>query len=295
MKYTEENPPLQCLLTNSTCYNGTYVMGEVKGVLWHSTGSANWDLKRFCQPTPGDNGYDYLINYLGKNYNGNDWNSSYVEAGVNAWIGKAANGEVTTVQALPWLYAPWGCGSGWRGSCNNGWIQFEICEPSTNLYDSNYFNAAYKEACELTAYLCVKFGIDPYGSHYVNGAQIPNILCHVDSYNLGMGTGHADVMHWFPIHGKSMDTVRNDVYNLIQNRNKEEEEVTQEQFNQMMNTYLSELATKPVDDWAKDAMNWAKNEGIYVGDGNSLMPRKFLTREEFAAVLQRVLEEGKGV
>lgn len=295
MKYTEENPPLQCLMTNSTCYNGTYVMGEVKGVLWHSTGSPNWDLKRFCQPTPGDNGYDYLINYLGKNYNGNDWNSSYVEAGVNAWIGKAANGEVTTVQALPWLYAPWGCGSGWRGSCNNGWIQFEICEPSTNLYDSNYFNAAYQEACELTAYLCVKFGIDPYGSHYVNGAQIPNILCHVDSYNLGMGTGHADVMHWFPIHGKSMDTVRNDVYNLIQNRNKEEEEVTQEQFNQMMNTYLSELATKPVDDWAKDAMNWAKNEGIYVGDGNSLMPRKFLTREEFAAVLQRVLEEGKGV
>lgn len=120
---------------------------------------------------------------------------------------------------------------------------------------------------------------------------------HYEAYNLGWGTGHVDPDgHWWSRYGVTMADFRNDVYKTIQNGyEQEEEELDQNTFNQMMNTYLSELATKPVDDWAKDAMNWAKNEGIYVGDGNSLMPRKFLTREEFAAVLQRVLEEGKGV
>ena len=44
------------------------------------------------------------------------------EMGVNAWIGKLADGTVTTVQALPWNYRPWGCASGSKGSCNSGWI-----------------------------------------------------------------------------------------------------------------------------------------------------------------------------
>ena len=270
----------------------------VYGILWHSTGSPNPTLKRYVQPYYGDEGYDYLINYLGYNSAGNDWNHTYVEAGVNAWVGQAANGEVTTVQTLGWEMQPWGCGSGWSGSCNYGWIQFEICEPS-DLYDYNYFIKAYNEACQLTAYLCVKYGIDPMGTTYYAGQNVPNILCHYDSYCLGLGTGHVDVTHWFSNFGVTMADVRKDVQKLINEGyngyEQEEEEVTQEQFNQMMNTYLSELATKPVDDWAKEAMEWAKNEGIYVGDGNSLMPRKFLTREEFAAVLQRVLEEGKGV
>jgi hypothetical protein len=43
-------------------------------------------------------------------------------AGLNAWIGKLANGEVTSVQTMPWEYRPWGCGSGNAGSCNDGWI-----------------------------------------------------------------------------------------------------------------------------------------------------------------------------
>lgn len=94
----------------------------VYGILWHSTGSPNPTLKRYVQPYYGDQGYDYLINYLGYNAAGNDWNHSYVMAGVNAWVGQAANGEVTTVQTLGWEMQPWGCGSGWNGSCNYGWI-----------------------------------------------------------------------------------------------------------------------------------------------------------------------------
>ena len=114
---------------------------------------------------------------------------------------------------MPWNFRPWGCGSGSKGSCNSGWIQFEICED--DLTDLNYFAAAYKEACELTAYLCKMFNINPKGSVVVNGVSIPTILCHADSHKLGMGSNHGDVNHWFPKYGKSMETARNDVAELM--------------------------------------------------------------------------------
>lgn len=37
MKYSDENKPIVCMMTHSTCYKGTKKMA-VKGVLWHSTG-----------------------------------------------------------------------------------------------------------------------------------------------------------------------------------------------------------------------------------------------------------------
>ena len=81
---------------------------------------------------------------------------------------------------MPWNYRPWGCGSGKKGSCNTGWIQFEICEDGLN--DATYFNQVYQEACEITAYLCKKFNIDPKGTTVLNGVTVPTILCHQDSY-----------------------------------------------------------------------------------------------------------------
>jgi hypothetical protein len=116
---------------------------------------------------------------------------------------------------MPWDYKPWGCGSGSKGSCNNGWIQFEICED--NLTDKNYFDKVYKEACEITAYLCKKYNIDPHGTVTVNGVNIPTILCHADSHKLGFGSNHGDVNHWFPKFNKSMETARNDVAALLNN------------------------------------------------------------------------------
>lgn len=86
---------------------------------------------------------------------------------MNAWIGKLANGTIATVQTMPWDYRPWGCGSGDNGSCNNGWIQFEIGED--DLTDPIYFHAVYNEACQLTAYLCKMFNIDPNGTVEMNG------------------------------------------------------------------------------------------------------------------------------
>lgn len=217
---------IQCLQKNSRCYRNTST-GTPVGILWHDTGAGNPELRRYVQPMEGDSNYNSMIALLGKNQYGNDWNHIEVSAGLNAWIGKLANGSIATIQSMPWNFKPWGCASGWRGSCNGlkdgrFWIQFEICD---DFYrDEDYFNKVYKEACELTAYLCKMYKINPKGSVSYNGANIPTILCHQDSYKLGMGSNHSDIYDWFNKFGKTMDDVRNDVAALL---NGEEVEVEQ--------------------------------------------------------------------
>lgn len=279
-------------MTNSTCYKKTKKM-NIKGVLWHSTGSNNKTIKRYVQPSETDKNYQFLINKIGKNNNRNDWNHIQLDAGVNAFIGTLANGTVAAVQTLPWNYRPWGCGSGSKGSCNTGWIQFEICED--NLSDPDYFTKVYKEACELTAYLCKTYNINPNGSVNANGVIVPTILCHQDSYQLGLGSNHTDVYHWFKKYGKDMKTVRKDVAALLQSKviKEDDEDMTQEKFNEMMNVYLTQLASQPVT-WEQEAMNWALKNGLINGnEKGELMSKRFMTRGEFAAVLKRYDESNK--
>lgn len=222
MKYNENNKPIVCMQTQSTCYNGTTV-GKPVGILWHDTGAGNPYIKRYVQPSNNDPNRDALLQLLGKNQYGNDWNHIYHQAGLNAWIGKLADGTVATVQAMPWNYRPWGCGSGGKGSCNGSpnvnnspfWLQFEICDDYYK--DSSYFEKCYKEACEFTAYICKLYGIDPKGTVVYNGVNVPTILCHYDSYKLGLGSNHGDIYSWFKAkgNGRTMDSVRNDVAALL--------------------------------------------------------------------------------
>lgn len=216
MKYMSSKP-LVCMQTQSTCYKGTTKITPV-GILWHCTGANNPTLKRYVQPSdvrPKEDTYskEEWLKILGKNKYGNDWNHITKQAGLNAWVGKLADGTVTSIQTMPWNFKPWGCGSGNKGSCNNGWIQFEICEDG--LTDKTYFNNVYKEACELTAYLCKLYNIDPKGTHTYNGVKVPTILCHQDAYKLKVGSDHSDVYNWFKKHNKTMDNVRNDVASLM--------------------------------------------------------------------------------
>lgn len=212
MKYNANNKPLVCMQTTSLCYKNTRKM-TIKGILWHSTGANNPDLKRYVQPSDNAPDREYWLKLLGKNKYGNDWNHTSREAGMNCWIGKLADGTVTTVQTMPWDYRPWGCGSGKNGSCNSGWIQFEICED--NMNDKQYFKKVYDEACEITAYLCRMFNLDPHGYSNLGKIKVPVILCHADSYDLGLGNNHGDVYSWFKRHGKDMNDVRNDVAALM--------------------------------------------------------------------------------
>lgn len=217
MKYNSDNKPLVCIQTQSTCYKGTQKM-EIKGILWHSTGVNNPNLSRYVQPSDIRHKLDTYskekwLKTLGKNKYQNDWNHIVHKAGVNCWIGKLVDETITAIQTLPWDFRPWGCGRGNKGSCNDGWIQLEICEDDLN--NKNYFNKVYKEACEITAYICKLYNIDPKGTVLHNGIKVPTILCHQDSYKLGLGSNHRDIYHWFSKHKKEMTTVRQDVTSLL--------------------------------------------------------------------------------
>lgn len=226
MKYSETNPPILCKQTQSTWYKGAKKDSTPIGILWHSTGVNNPTIKRYVQPSEDDPNKDVLIALIGKNKYNNDWNHAKRNAGLNCWIGKLADGSVATVQAGEWTIHPWGCGGGTKGSCNGyikennvstwvdeHWVQFEICEDG--LSDKSYFNAVYKEACEITAYICKLYNIDPQGTHKFAGMDVPTILCHKDSSTFKLGSNHADIYHWFGKFGKTMTDVRNDVQKLL--------------------------------------------------------------------------------
>lgn len=217
---------IKCFLTHSTWYKGAKAGSKPIGILWHDTGAGNPNLKRYVQPYSGDDNYNTLMSLIGINQYGNDWNHITRQAGVNAFIGKLADGSIATVQTGEWERHPWGCGGGKKGSCNGyikkdgkttwtdeHWIQFEICDDGYG--NEEYFQKAYKEACEFTAYICQQFGIDPKGTVTYNGVTVPTILCHADSYKLGLGGNHGDVYSWFNKYGYTMDNVRNDVAALM--------------------------------------------------------------------------------
>ena len=217
---------IKCYQTNSSWYKGAKRNSTPVGVLWHDTAGGNPTLKRYVQPYETDTNYNEMIALLGKNKYGNDWNHIEHESGLNAWIGLLADGSMATVQAGEWDKHPWGCGSGNKGSCNGyikkdgnttwvdqHWIQFEICDDSYK--DEEYFKRAYEEACEFTAYICELYGIDPNGTVTYNGVTVPTILCHADSYKLGLGNNHGDIYPWFKKFGYDMTNVRKDVAALM--------------------------------------------------------------------------------
>ncbi|SDB60842.1 hypothetical protein SAMN02910317_03245 [Ruminococcaceae bacterium FB2012] len=212
MKYNDKNKPLVCMMTQSTCYKGTRKFTP-KGVLWHSTGANNPWLKRYVQPDDNAANKAELLKKLGTNAYKNDWNHIYHEAGLNFWIGKLADGTVAAVQTMPFDFRPWGCGAGNKGSCNNTHIQFEICEDGLN--DKSYFDACYKEALEMTAYLCKMYNIDPMGTTVCDGVKVPTIIDHTGSCSYGLGSNHGDIQHWSRKYGITMDTVRKDVATLM--------------------------------------------------------------------------------
>lgn len=267
---------LRCLLTDHDCYKAGKTI-QPKGVMIHSTGADNPMLRRYVQPAREDVNYAGLRNKLGRNPNGNHWNRQGLNACVHGFIGRLADGRVAAVQTLPWNRRGWHAGSGTiRTSANNTHIAFEICEDG--LDDPNYFAEVYREAVELTAHLCELYSLDPLTPGVV--------LCHSEGHRLGMASNHGDVEHWFPKFGKSMDDFRSHVAAELE---KGREEMTQEQFNEMMDHWLARRAAAAPSDWSAKERAWAEQMGLILGDGNGNMNYKsFCTREELAVIIYRL-------
>lgn len=218
------------LLTKNDCYKSNRKM-KPKGIVVHSTGVNNPDLKRYLGPDDGR---------IGKNHYGNHWNRSGIAKCVHAFIGKDRKGSVCTYQTLPLNICAWGVGSGSKGSYNYnpGYLQFEILED--RLKDKNYFNKVMKEAQELCARWCKEFNI-----------PVDKVISHKEAYKQGYGSNHKDCDHWLSKFGKDMDWFRSEVKKLL---NKSINVGDKVRIKPSVTTYYD----------GKKMASWVKNTTLYV-------------------------------
>lgn len=257
-------------LTENDCYRAGRTI-RPQGIMVHSTGANNPSVARYV---PGDE-------EIGRNTYGNHWDQTNTEYKAkfdkklnkcaHAFVGLFADGSVGMVQTLPWNRRGWHCGRGKNGSANDTHISFEICEDG--LTDASYFKAVYQEAVELTASLCKEYNLDPLADGVV--------ICHQEGYRRGIASNHGDVLHWFPKFGKTMDNFRADVARWMEG----EDEMTQEQFDTMMENWLAMRNNQPASDWAKPYIQEAIDAGVMTDIGGTIQsPQGFVTRQELATV-----------
>lgn len=72
---------------------------------------------------------------------------------------------------------------------------------------------------------------------------------------------------------------------------KEEREMTQEQFDEMLADYLARLSKKLPSPWSEEARRWAEAEGLIAGNETGEMSyQSYVTREQMAVFLKRMAE-----
>lgn len=176
--------------TKNDCYKKAQKMTP-KGIVVHSTGANNPNLKRYVD-APAE---------VGVNQYGNHWNNPASVMGravcVHSFIGYALNKEVKVANILPYDFCCWGVGSGSKGSYNYNpaYIQFEMCEDDCK--NKEYFEAVYNVAVEYSVYLCKMFNI-----------PVDNIVSHKEAHALGYGSNHGDPDNWWGNFGRTMNDFR---------------------------------------------------------------------------------------
>ena len=257
----------QQFLTGNDCYrSGRSIVP--RGVMVHSTGVAQPDPQVFIRR----------------------WNRPGVEKCVHAFVSRDR-----AVQTLPWTMRGWHAGTGTSGhSANDTHISFECCEPAGHTYrggemvgydaeaNQPYFDALYHNAVALTARLCRQYALDPLRPGVV--------ICHAEGYELGIASQHGDVLQWWPKHGVTMEQFRQDVAQAM--ADEEDNTMTQERFDRLMEGYLARRAQLPPSAWSQPARQWAEEQGIIVGgSGGEKRYQSFPTREETVQMLYRLSQK----
>lgn len=221
--------------------NQRYIDAQIKhenkkpeGIMVHSTGANNPNLKRYVGPNDGLLGENDSKNYWNvyhpncpddiknpnskkmlphtfeKDKNGNCVICGGIRACVHAFIGKLADGTIAVYQTLPWNYMGWHSGSyiDENGTVhqntnanNNGYIGFEICEDGSYVSNKDayeaYVKAAFYEAVKLCAYLCKEHDI-----------ATSKVISHYEGNKARIASAHGDPDHWFTQYGLTMDYFR---------------------------------------------------------------------------------------
>lgn len=144
------------------------------------------------------------------------------------------------------------------------YLKYNPNDPETKAY----FDNVYSKAVWLFAEVLKQMG-----------GKASEIICHAEGYQQGVASNHADVNHWFPLHGKTMDVFRADVEKAMNGETVDEGKEDND---------VADVNTPAT--WAKEAWEKAsKKVGI---DGKTIMdgtrPTDNITRQEIAVVLNRL-------
>lgn len=179
----------------------------------------------------------------------------YDPKGVDGSFGPGCEAAVKAYQADAGLTVDGSCGPATRAALAKRAGSYLAYDPQEV---EDYFQAVWTRAVALCAKLCRDYGLDP----------VTDILCHAEGCRAGIASNHADVEHWFPQHGKSMDDFRQEVKEKMEGK------------------------TETTAPWYADAQKWAMEMGI--ADGTR--PTDPCTRAEEWTMLMRLynlIKEGK--
>lgn len=142
----------------------------------------------------------------------------------------------------------------------NSYLKYNPDDPEVK----KFFDNVYNKAVYLFAYILKQVG-----------GKANEIVCHAEGYQQGIASNHADVNHWFPLHGKTMDAFRSDVEKALNNEGDEN---------------MEDNILEGVADWAKEAWEKAYNkigtDGKRIIDGTR--PTDNITRQEMVVILDRL-------
>ena len=128
--------------------------------------------------------------------------------------------------------------------------------------NQGYFDRMWKLLVAWNVFAAVKLG---YGAATIND--------HAESYQAGMGSNHADMGQWLPKHGKSMNHLRHEVQEILDQK---EDIATEEQVRRIVAEELERLLPPQriytrVDElpqWARPGAEQLLAAGILQGDEN---------------------------
>lgn len=173
---------------------------------------------------------------------------------------------------------------------DNRAITIEVASDTTDPYAVT--DAAYEALINLVADICKRNNIQKLiwstdKNDRINHLNGCNMTVHRDFANKSCPGEYL-----YNRHGDIANRV-----NAILSGNtvqEDEEEVTQEQFNSMMNTWIAEQADKDPGTWSANERAWAEGKNLINGDTKGRkMYRKFITREEMVTVLYRFANKFK--
>ncbi len=254
---------------------GIYQMMPIGIRTWHCGGSGNNTLVgcEVCEPLNarmldanwqtlkqgGSNNTTYAVTMLQKELQARGYDPN----GIDGVFGNGTKTAVIAFQKAVGLSADGAVGlntlhalQGRTGS----YMAYNVVE------NQAYFEDVYRKAVFTCAYVLKQLGVSKIDK---------NSLCsHAEGYQMGIASNHADVGHWWPKHGKSMDDFRADVKTYM------------ETGNLPYSVEVEESTTPETPAKTELEIAWDKACDMGIFDGSN--PTGNVTRRQLAVVLDRL-------